>query len=298
MLKLYYAFSVCSTASYIGLEESGAKFDSQALAFAKNEQRTPEYLKVNPRGRVPTLLVDDQPVTEVLAILTYLAHRYPHSELLPLADPLRLAKAYEVMSWFASTVHVAFAQIARPERYADDEVVKAALATPGEARFARTLTDIERLAQALESDFATRTIHVTESIRVERTRTRRSDHGSPVLDEHRAADREGQKENPGGDTQTRQDGTDLRRPVRAHRPVVGPVLNVFVRRLLERLIDGKRGRPPADPRAEDARGGGDRRNRRPLSSARRARVLSRIHAAELLHVFDCRRRQAPAVPRA
>ena len=51
------------------------------------------------------------------------------------------------MSWFASTVHVAFAQIARPERYADDEATKAALATPGEARFARTLADIERLAQ-------------------------------------------------------------------------------------------------------------------------------------------------------
>ena len=62
-------------------------------------------------------------MTEVLAILTYLAHRYPHSELLPLADPLKLAKAYEVMSWFASTVHVAFAQIARPERYADDEAI-------------------------------------------------------------------------------------------------------------------------------------------------------------------------------
>ena len=147
MLKLYYAPGACSTASHLTLEESGTKYDSQALAFAKNEQKSPEYLKVNPRGRVPTLVVGGQPVTEVLAILTYLAHRYPHSELLPLADPLKLAKAYEVMSWFASTVHVAFAQIARPERYADDEAVKAALATPGEARFARTLTDIERLAQ-------------------------------------------------------------------------------------------------------------------------------------------------------
>jgi glutathione S-transferase len=91
--------------------------------------------------------VNGEPVTEVLAILTYLAQAYPHSELLPLADPLKLAHAYEVMSWFASTVHVAFSQIARPERFADDDEVKAALATPGEARFARTLADIERLAQ-------------------------------------------------------------------------------------------------------------------------------------------------------
>lgn len=147
-LQLYFAPGSSSLAPLVALEEINLPYGARRLDLTAGDQHKPDYLKVNPRGRVPTLLVDDQPVTEVLAILTYLAHRYPHSELLPLADPLRLAKAYEVMSWFASTVHVAFAQIARPERYADDEAVKAALATPGEARFARTLTDIERLAQA------------------------------------------------------------------------------------------------------------------------------------------------------
>lgn len=146
-LQLYFAPGSSSLAPLVALEELDIPYVGHRLDLAAGDQRKPEYLKVNPRGRVPTLVVDGQPVTEVLAILTYLAHRYPHSELLPLADPLKLAKAYEVMSWFASTVHVAFAQIARPERYADDEAVKAALATPGEARFARTLTDIEHLAR-------------------------------------------------------------------------------------------------------------------------------------------------------
>ncbi|MBO9546311.1 glutathione S-transferase family protein [Caulobacter sp.] len=146
-LQLYFAPGSSSLAPLVALEEIDLPYGTHRLDLAAGDQRRSEYLKVNPRGRVPTLVVDGQPVTEVLAILTYLAHRYPHSELLPLADPLKLAKAYEVMAWFASTVHVAFAQIARPERYADDEAVKAALATPGEARFARTLTDIERLAQ-------------------------------------------------------------------------------------------------------------------------------------------------------
>jgi glutathione S-transferase len=146
-LKLYFAPGSSSLAPLVALEEIDLPYAAHRLDLVAGDQRKPEYLKVNPRGRVPTLVVDGQPVTEVLAILTYLAHRFPHSEFLPLADPLKLAKAYEVMSWFASTVHVAFAQIARPERYADDEAVKAALATPGEARFARTLTDIERLAQ-------------------------------------------------------------------------------------------------------------------------------------------------------
>ncbi len=146
-LQLYFAPGSSSLAPLVALEELDIPYVGHRLDLAAGDQRKPDYLKVNPRGRVPTLVVDGQPVTEVLAILTYLAHRYPHSELLPLADPLKLAKAYEVMSWFASTVHVAFAQIARPERYADDEAIKAALATPGEARFARTLTDIEHLAQ-------------------------------------------------------------------------------------------------------------------------------------------------------
>lgn len=146
-LQLYFAPGSSSLAPLVALEELDIPYVSHRLDLAVGDQRKADYLKVNPRGRVPTLVVDGQPVTEVLAILTYLAHRYPHSELLPLADPLKLAKAYEVMSWFASTVHVAFAQIARPERYADDEAIKAALATPGEARFARTLADIERLAQ-------------------------------------------------------------------------------------------------------------------------------------------------------
>jgi glutathione S-transferase len=146
-LKLYFAPASSAFAPLIALEEIGAPYQAHRLDLAAGDQRSSEYLKVNPRGRVPTLAVNGEPVTEVLAILTYLAHAYPHSQLLPLADPLKLAHAYEVMSWFASTVHVAFSQIARPERFADDEGVKAALATPGEARFHRTLSDIERLAQ-------------------------------------------------------------------------------------------------------------------------------------------------------
>ncbi len=87
MLKLYYAPGACSTASHIGLEESGAKYDSQALSFAKSEQRTPEYLKVNPRGRVPALVVDEGTIVENTGILDYIATKYaPH--LMP-KDPWR-----------------------------------------------------------------------------------------------------------------------------------------------------------------------------------------------------------------
>ncbi|OYW87042.1 MAG: hypothetical protein B7Z22_05360 [Hyphomonas sp. 32-62-5] len=60
----------------MGLEESGVKYDSQALSFAKSEQRTPEYLKVNPRGRVPALVVDEDTIVENTAILDYVATKF------------------------------------------------------------------------------------------------------------------------------------------------------------------------------------------------------------------------------
>ena len=73
MLKLYFAPGVCSTASHIGLDESGAKYDSQSISFAKNEQKTPEHLKINPRGRVPALAIDEGVIVENTAILDYIA---------------------------------------------------------------------------------------------------------------------------------------------------------------------------------------------------------------------------------
>ena len=90
-LTLYIAPGSSSLAPLVALEEIGVAYDVRRLDLAAGDQRRPEYLRLNPKGRVPTLLVGAEPVTEVLAILTYLAHRYPHSELLPLLEPLKLA---------------------------------------------------------------------------------------------------------------------------------------------------------------------------------------------------------------
>ena len=79
MLKLYYAPGVCSTASHIGLEESGARYDSHVVSFARNEQKAPDYVALNPNGRIPTIVDrgnDDFVVFESGAILWYLAEKY------------------------------------------------------------------------------------------------------------------------------------------------------------------------------------------------------------------------------
>ncbi|HEX4712553.1 glutathione S-transferase family protein [Phenylobacterium sp.] len=106
MLTLYFAPGASSMAPHIALHEVGAPFDARPLSFRKEENRTPEYLALNPTGQVPTLVIDGRPLTEVAAILFYLARRYPEARLLP-GDPEDQAHAISWMSFIAATVHPA-----------------------------------------------------------------------------------------------------------------------------------------------------------------------------------------------
>jgi glutathione S-transferase len=94
-------------APHIALHEIGVPFKSRPLSFPKNENQTLEYLALNPEGKVPTLLIDDRALTEVAAILFYLARRFPEAKLLPEDDIEAEAQAISWMSFIASTVHPA-----------------------------------------------------------------------------------------------------------------------------------------------------------------------------------------------
>src|SRR6185295_367660 len=127
MLKLYYAPGTCALASHIALEEAGAKYESVRLSFKTEDQKKPDYLKINPKGRVPALVTDRGIITETPAILLYIAQMHPAAKLAPLEDPYRLAKAQAFNSYLCSTVHVAHAHRMRGARWADDEAAIAAL---------------------------------------------------------------------------------------------------------------------------------------------------------------------------
>jgi glutathione S-transferase len=107
MLTLYFTSGASSMAPHIALHEVGAPFESHHISLAKNEHRTPAYLAINPEGKVPTLLIDGRRLTEVAAILFYLAKRYPDANLLPAADIEAEAQAISWMSFIAATVHPA-----------------------------------------------------------------------------------------------------------------------------------------------------------------------------------------------
>lgn len=107
MLTLYFAPGSSSMAPHIALHEIGVPFESKPVAFAKKETRAPEYLAVNPEGKVPTLLIDGRPLTEVAGILFYLAKRFPEAGLLPQDDIEAEAQVVSWMSFIAATVHPA-----------------------------------------------------------------------------------------------------------------------------------------------------------------------------------------------
>jgi len=117
MLTLYYAPGACSMAAHIVMEEGGEKYEAKRVDLAKGEQRTEAYLKINPQGRVPAILLDNgEPLAENTAILPYLGKRFG---LWP-KDAIAEAKALSLIGFFAASVHPAHAHISRPERYATD----------------------------------------------------------------------------------------------------------------------------------------------------------------------------------
>jgi glutathione S-transferase len=110
MLKLYYSPGSSSMAVHIALHEVGATFDKHAVSVPRKETRTPDFLAVNPVGKVPVLMIDGKPLTEVAGILFYLARTYPAANLLPAGDTEAEAQAVSWMSYVASTIHPAIRQ--------------------------------------------------------------------------------------------------------------------------------------------------------------------------------------------
>lgn len=119
MLKLYYAPRTCALASHIALEEADADYEAVRISFADNEQNGPDYLAVNPKGRVPALVTGRGVLTETPAILAFIAQSFPQARLAP-EDPFAFAEVQAFNSYLCSTVHVAHAHRVRGARWADD----------------------------------------------------------------------------------------------------------------------------------------------------------------------------------
>jgi glutathione S-transferase len=127
MLTFYYATNTCALASHIALEEAGAAYETRRIDFGAAEQTKPDYLKINPKGRVPALGTERGVLTENPAILAYIAQTHPEAKLAPLDDPFALAELQSFLSYLCSTLHVAHAHRPRAYRWADDPAAQEAM---------------------------------------------------------------------------------------------------------------------------------------------------------------------------
>jgi len=127
MIKLFYASDTCSLASHIALEDAGADYSTARISFANDEQRKPDYLAINPKGRAPALVTDKGVLTETPAILAFIAQSFPQARLAPLDDPFGFAEVQAFNSYLCSTLHVAHAHRMRGNRWADDPAAIAAM---------------------------------------------------------------------------------------------------------------------------------------------------------------------------
>ncbi|KAA1178092.1 glutathione S-transferase [Rhizobium tropici] len=137
MLTFYFAPGSCALASLIALEESGLAYEPRRLNLANGDQRQPDYLAINPKGRVPALVTDRGVITENIAILTYIAQSVPAAKLAPLDDPFELAQMQSFNGYIASTVHVNHSHKGRGYRWTDD----AAAIETMKAKVPQTMTE-------------------------------------------------------------------------------------------------------------------------------------------------------------
>jgi glutathione S-transferase len=142
-IALYYSPGACSFAPHVALREIGVEFELRKFSTADRGNFSPEYLAVNPKGRIPALIIDGFTLTEAPAILTYLGRKYPNAGIYPSTGDESEARCLELLAWSSNTVHVAFAQILRPERFVPAAADFAPVQSGGHVNFQNCLADIE-----------------------------------------------------------------------------------------------------------------------------------------------------------
>jgi glutathione S-transferase len=148
-LTLFVAPNTCARVPTIALEEVGVPFETSLVRTAANQQNSPEFLKLNPKGKVPTLLIDGDPLTENVSILSWLNLAYPDANLLPkTSDPLENLKQVADLAFFAGTVHPTVTRIAMPMKFIPDAKQSFDLVRPkGEEDMAKIMKMVDTRLQ-------------------------------------------------------------------------------------------------------------------------------------------------------
>jgi glutathione S-transferase len=145
-LELYFAPGACSFVPHVALEAvkaaTGQAFEPKLVKLHKGENKTPEYLAMNPNGQVPVLVADGKPLNQIVAICDFLDRSFPKAGLLP-AEPWARAQAMSQMAWMNNTVHPTFTRVFRSAEFADGEAAQAEVKKMAQARYGKLLERIQ-----------------------------------------------------------------------------------------------------------------------------------------------------------
>lgn len=144
-LKLFYAPGACSFVPHAMLELAGATFEPSTIKLHKGEQRSAEYLALNPRGQVPVLVDDGEVITQIVAILLHLDAKFPQAGILP-ASGLARTRALSTLVWMNNTVHPTFTHVFMPQKFTDDEAAQKAIRAYAVQTYRGLLGEIEAMA--------------------------------------------------------------------------------------------------------------------------------------------------------
>ena len=127
-MRLYYSPGACSLSPHIALEEAGLAYDAIKVDLkAKKTEKGDDYLPVNPKGKVPFLIIDGgEGLSEGAAIVQYIADKAPGSKLAPAHGTIERYRLQEWLNYIASELHKGFSPLFNPAN--PDEVKDAAKA--------------------------------------------------------------------------------------------------------------------------------------------------------------------------
>jgi glutathione S-transferase len=147
VIELYFSPGACSFVAHVSLEvvkaASGQEFKPNLVKLHKNEQKSADYLAMNPDGQVPVLIVDGKPLTQILAICDYLDRRFPQAR-----PAVGGQQALSQLAWMNNTVHPCFTHWFRTYYFAESEAAQAEVKRMAVAELQRHLARIQDWSKA------------------------------------------------------------------------------------------------------------------------------------------------------
>jgi glutathione S-transferase len=142
MYELHYFPANANAAPHMLLEELGVKHELLLVDRAKNAQKSKEYMKINPNGRIPTLVDKDLVLFEAAAIVLHLVDRHPEAGLAPKVGTLDRAKFYQWLTFLTNSLQEELMIWQYPERLAGDDAVATAIVKHGAEARASSFLDV------------------------------------------------------------------------------------------------------------------------------------------------------------